>query len=268
MQNFNDKGYNTEEMTTLNDEQYRTDLNTHDDYSIIPQYLETEMNDFVSNFPNDSFATSESVSNFYNTNNSVNNNTATEYIPSTDGNNIIVLDTIVEETNSNIQERNGHLILPTYDADIELEPNSNEAAGTSYNYDNDNIFCYKNNQNMMENHDFMMVSSEEIINTADDILDLTTDEVEQIFDNNLISNHYFSDNNRPKDVPQQARGRINVVSNLMRSSPTRNMDASTDQSESSNFNFIDVNDVNVPESEEENPVVKRKSGRPKGARSS
>lgn len=133
----------------------------------------------------------------------------------------------------------------------------------------------------LDNTDYMIVSSEEII----DILDLTNDEVEQILDDNMISSQDFDTLNTPKllqsAAPSNRVPRINFATNLTKvasssvneheegkgfdmrplETPTNNLDTATDNIEIVPELTDTSNLITMPVS-----VTKKKSGRTKGAR--
>lgn len=133
----------------------------------------------------------------------------------------------------------------------------------------------------LDNTDYMIVSSEEII----DILDLTNDEVEQMFDDNMISSQDFDTLNSPRlsqSTQYNRVPRINLATNLTKiasplivepedkgidmrplETPTINLDTTTTTG----------TDVDLPKTNNITklitmhvPITKKKSGRTKGAR--
>lgn len=136
----------------------------------------------------------------------------------------------------------------------------------------------------LDNTDYMIVSSEEII----DILDLTNDEVEQILDDNMISTQDFDTLNSPRlsqstslTQPFNRVPRINLATNLKKvASPTlmveyegKTIDMRSLETPTINLdtgNSSTEHDVDSIESAklitDQVSVVKKKSGRTKGAR--
>lgn len=139
----------------------------------------------------------------------------------------------------------------------------------------------------LDNTDYMIVSSEEII----DILDLTNDEVEQILDDNMISTQDFDTLNspRPSQSMQQFNRmpRINFATNLTKiasplmaehegktidmrplETPTIDLDTNATETESTTLDttkLITMMPMPVPMPAPVQ-ITKKKSGRTKGAR--
>ena len=172
------------------DEGFHPDnLNENEDYNtILPPYFESDvaMNDFVLNLP-----TAESLPNITEPSNNTYTdnlmlNCNVEYLNPglCDTNNIIVLDPTIDSMKSlsndpnNVMNilRNDLLSIENYPTDItdRLHDGSNmmmPPLGTMYDDDN-NLFpsSKMTNSSFLEQNDFMMVSSEEIINSSEDIL--------------------------------------------------------------------------------------------------
>lgn len=128
----------------------------------------------------------------------------------------------------------------------------------------------------LDNTDYMIVSSEDI-----DILDLTNDEVEQILDDNMISTHDFDTLNSPRSIQSFNRvPRINLATNLTKiasplmaeqegkmidmrplETPTINLDTGNSSTEQD----AETNEITKSITDQVS-VVKKKSGRTKGAR--
>lgn len=152
---------------------------------------------------------------------------------------------------------------------------SHRVANQSDNYSSSHEYTSQNATNFLEANDFIIVSSEEIINNCEDILDLTTDEVEQIFDdNNLMSNNIFNQSmgdvlpsikikqHTAMDVENHSYEPIQWENKLPHQ---ESMEKFEEESEKLNLqeNTVDV----IVDVEASNDVsVKRKGGRPKGAR--
>lgn len=138
----------------------------------------------------------------------------------------------------------------------------------------------------LDNTDYMIVSSEEII----DILDLTNDEVEQILDDNMISTQDFDALNSPRlsqttSQPYNRLPRINLATNLTKvaSSPSENIGEYGGKSidmrplETPTINLDSMTATNNSDTDAETidtiklitmpvSVTRKKSGRTKGAR--
>lgn len=273
--------------------------------NIIPQYLENDVNDFMSNFSNEPILPvnpSEYLTSYSGNNN--NNYALTNLDVSAQSysgsNSIIVLDSVIDENicderqlcnsilNTMACGTNGQSLMNAYDSMRVSESfqinhtNNNISATVNSDFcldDSNHLFSNKfMPSKMLENSDYMIVSSEEIIDTADDILDLTNDEVEQILDDSLISPQDFDTfNSSRQSLPSYSRfPRINVVANLTKQpeqvtvedlekgidarpleTPVKNLEESTD------CEITEINETSVSTLMAAN---KKKSGRTKGAR--
>lgn len=251
---------------------------------MLPQYLDSDVNDFVTNFSNETFLTATDYMTNY-AGNSANSNynltnleTATAPLQNQhDANNIIVLNESIFDANQceRSNSTGNQFIVPTYDRHtIEIYPNNNNnnTAISGYNnvcYDEHNFPNNKFMENKItDNSDFMFVSSDEIINCnpTDDILDLTNDEVEHIFDNNLITPQCFDAFDQKECLTvQPTKARINVVGNLIKTIPTE-CSSDKDGMRSLETPQIDLVDDLSDEMDDKITDVKKKGGRPKGAR--
>lgn len=116
------------------------------------------------------------------------------------------------------------------------------------NFGHDLQSCNQSGSNLLESHDF--ITSAEIID-CDDILDLTTDEVEQIFDDNssLMNNHIFNNSSllpiEPKSQLLDVLPKVTIDTEPIKLATTESSTTTTTTGK-----------------------VKRKGGRPKGARKS
>lgn len=135
-------------------------------------------------------------------------------------------------------------------------------------------FPYQPSGNLLEPNDFIIVSSEEIINNCEDILDLTTDEVEQIFDDdNLMNNNLF--NNSMSHIlptitieehkPQYHQDEFQQCLNKFSQQET--FEKCEEGVTKSVLESDDTDAIEHIEAPNEG-CVKRKGGRPKGARKS
>lgn len=258
------------EVITLDEDDYHYVLNDGVDYNstMIPQYFENEMNDLVSNY----LTTPEYMPNYVTQSTySLTNLDAVPPVPNTDG--VIVLDANAEDTAAAVgQQRNGE------EHPIQFHDRPMNVDSSHHEIDYDFLSNKFVQPRTMDGPDYMIVSSDAIIESADDILDLTNDEVDQIIDSNLIGSQCFDGfaQTAHEATPQPNKARINVVSNLMRAdlaSPV--VEAS--QIESDYFTEVPKTDLvcatdgdayvqSIPS--DPNGQSKKRSGRPKGARKS
>lgn len=186
------------ETITLNEDDYRYVLNDTADYqNLIPQYLENDVGDSFDIFPNSNNNNNESISvtnatnDYFNANINNLNYSITNLEPSgivDNGNNLISFDSSMDQSNHDRNSMNQ--LLLGYET---VRPNSDSFAivhGSTAD-DADGSHFFANKFLPMKSLDSSIeqcmidqcVSSEAII----DILDLTNDEVEQILDDNLMS---------------------------------------------------------------------------------
>lgn len=250
-------------MITLDEDDYQYVLNDGVDYNstMIPQYLDNEMSDLVSNF----LSTPEYMPNYATPGTySLTNLDATT--PETSAADIIVLDANVDEPAAAVeQQRNSDQYpMPFYDRPVD---------SGQHVIDYDFLSNKFLQPRAMDGPDYMIVSSDAIIDTADDILDLTNDEVDQIIDNNFIGSQCFDGFTQAhhESTPQPSRGRINVVGNLMPA------DFVVDDGSNNEVNHtVEVPKIDLVQGDDDVYVqstttdaygqMRKRSGRPKGAR--
>lgn len=239
-------------------------LNDGVDYNstMIPPCFENDMNDLVSNL----LTTPDYMPNY--TTPSAYVCTGQESVASAvNVNEVIVLDmnakdaTLVTEQ----QHRNGEQ-LP-----MALHDRSTNVDSGHHVIDYDFMGNKLIPQRTMDGPEYMIVSSDGIIDAADDILDLTNDEVDQIIDHHLIGSQCF-DGFPPvahESTPQTNKARINVVGNLMRPDFTGAADDpapfSVDRTNEAPHTTED-DACAQPPTGDSNGHTKKRSGRPKGAR--
>lgn len=260
------------EVIALDEDDYQYVLNDGVDYNtaMIPQYLESDMNDLVSNYlttpdymPN--YATPSAYS--------LTNLDAVAQDANADG--VIVLDAIVDEpmVDAGVEQQRTadqfQFPIPFHDRSIDVDGAQNVI---DYGFLNNK---YIQPRTMMDGPDYMIVSSDGIIDTPDDILDLTNDEVDQIIDSTLIGAQCFDGFTEAthETVPQTHRARINVVGNLMRAEFANTCDDGNhdEANHTPELPKIDVvcgdEDASVQSTTgDANSQAKKRSGRPKGAR--
>lgn len=298
----------------MNDDDYaRYVLNETDtDYNnIIPQYIESDVNNFMPNFSNESILPvnpSEYLTN-YSSNSNANyalTNLDVNTQNYTNANSVIILDSAVDENvcNETQLERqlcnsilnnipcssNSQNMMNIYDSIRVSESYQNTHTNSNLNITTNCDFPWDDSNHLfsgkfmpakaLDNSDYMIVSSEEIIDTPDVILDLTNDEVEQILDDSLISAHDLDPFNasRHSFTPCNRLPRINVVANLTKY-PDQMMgeDLMSDKTidtrplETPIINLESIEGCETPEAVETISLTvalpaKKKSGRTKGAR--
>lgn len=229
------------EVITLDEDDYHYVLNDGVDYNstMIPHYLENEMNDLVSNYL-----------------------TTPEYMPN-------------YATPSNYSLTNLDVAAPVTNADGVIVLDANVDSG-QHVMDYDFLSNRFMQPRAMDGPDYMIGPSDAIIDTADDILDLTTDEVDQFIDNNLIGAQCFDGftQSAHEPTPQTNKARINVVGNLMRADFAT---AAGDTSHGEANHVVEAPKMDAVCSTEDDACVqsttsdangqtKKRSGRPKGAR--
>lgn len=135
------------------------------------------------------------------------------------------------------------------------------------------LYSFQPGTSLLEPNDFLIVSSEEIINNCEDILDLTTDEVDQIFDDNLMNHNLFNNSLSHLFSPKEHEMKTGQMEE------GHEVKAGDDCSiakieELSLKSFAECAKINVVE-ESDGPIgistvisSKRKGGRPKGTRKS
>lgn len=290
--------YSQVDSITLNEDEYRYVLNDTVDYNnIIPQYLENDVNDFM--FANDSQILTNTTE-YYNNNNNNNSSYALTNLDANvqnyvDSNNIMEFTDDFNQTqhdrtincNSSLNQNSGQSVMTphTLETFIINHSNLNEATNSDGYLNHDDYF-YGNKfapMKTIENTaDYMFVSSEEIIDTANVILDLTNDEVEQILDDNFSTQVFDSigaSNTLQSSTQCNRTPKINIATNLTKTimspliindnngklmdirsleTPTINLDA---------IGTMDIESVSSSEAITMNvPIAKKKSGRTKGAR--
>lgn len=243
------------------------------------------MIDLVSNFPNESFLATTDYMSSYNGNTSNYNLTNLETTPMSCLNDIVVLDNIAGdsyfEANSNNYDRNcnsSNSNTSNQFTDLMYERgltnglqainNGDGSELCSYSSGNDDMSNKLTQNKMVDNPDFMIVSSEEIIDSTDDILDLTNDEVEQIFESNLIPSQVFDGVSPKLNLSPTVKGRINVASNLIRTFDTTTVDMRPLETPKIIPECVigEINEPIICSGSDESTLSKKKCGRPKGAR--
>lgn len=255
-------------MITLDEDDYHYVLNDGVDYNstMIPHYFENEMNDLVSNY----LTTPEYMTNYATPSTySLTNLDATA--PAANANGIIVLDTNVDESTAaavDQQRTVEQFSMPFYERPM-------NADGSQHVIDHDFLSNKFNQSRPMDGQDYMIVSSEAIIDTADDILDLTNDEVDQIIDNHLAESQCFDGfaQTTHESMHQTNKARINVVGNLMRADFTTAADDLCHDEvnhmvEEPKIDLVCANSDACVQSTTSDAYgqTKKRSGRPKGAR--
>lgn len=296
MQQTDNTNFSESETITLNEDDYRYVLNDTTDYqNLIPQYLEDNVGgDSFDIFPNNNESVAVTNPNdYFNANNNNLNYSITNLEPSgivDNGNNLISFDSSMDPSNvtQTNHDRNSMNQLSGYET-VRHMSNSDSfsilhgSTADSNNTDGSHFFANKFLQMKSIDNSIeqcmidQCVSSEAII----DILDLTNDEVEQILDDNLISQgldsfQYTDSSSNSVKVPNamtfgnsmsaddciwldplavEARGPSNGKAIDMRSleTPTINLDPIT---------VVET----VTKHPEIIPNTKKKSGRTKGAR--
>lgn len=231
----------SDDIITLDDYVLNEGLPCNSD--IIPQYLENDVIDLVSNL-----TTSENFSNEY-------AHYVNPSIPSFSNYEIPQItfnDNAFNNISNNLIDDISHEIFPRNNFNYEtLTPISNERATTDHiNLVNcvDGEMNNFNDRNSSADSNYVVVTSQEIIHPTDDILDLTNDEVDQIIDNNLPSQCFTE----PFILPR-----------------TEDMESSKDESmKKSTMDIVEVlqNDFKESEIPEATVEMKKRCGRPKGAR--
>lgn len=265
VQNENNNNYATStEVITLDEDDYHYVLNDGVDYNtgIMPQYFESEMNELVSNYlttceymPNYATPSSFSLTNL---------ETAASIANGDDG--VIVLDANADESTLVDQQRNSEQFPTSFYA----RSMNGDGAINSHVIDYDFLSNKFMQSREMDGPDYMIVSSDTIIDATDDILDLTNDEVDQIIDNNLIESQCFDGFGHVAHEPvtQPNKARINVVGNLMRAEFTTSIDDTNHAADVRKMDLV----CGVDEAFVQSTIAdafgqaKKRSGRPKGAR--
>lgn len=204
------------EVITLDEDDYQYVLNDGVDYNtgIIPQYLDSDMNDLVSNY----LTTPDYMPNYV-TPSAYSLTNLDAVAPVADADGVIVLDSNVDKPAVAVaavdQQRNSDQFqfpMPFHDRSMNVDGAQNV---TDYDFLNTK---YIQPRTPMDGPDYLIVCSDEIIDKPYDTLDLTNDEVDQIIDSTLIGSQCFDGFTQATHeiVPQTHRARINVVGNLMR----------------------------------------------------
>lgn len=243
------------EVITLDEDDYHYVLNDAVDYNsaIIPHYFENEMNDLVSNYlttpdymPNYATPSTYSLTNL------------DVAAPATNSDGVIVLDANADGAAAVVeQQRNGEQPSIPY--------------GGHHVIDYDFLSNKFIQPRTMDGPDYMLVSSDAIIDTADDILDLTTDEVDQIIGSQCFDGFTQAAHD---STPQTNKARINVVGNLMRADFAAAVDDANDDevnhtAETPKLDLVRAADGDVCVQSTTRDAIgqaKKRSGRPKGAR--
>lgn len=143
--------------------------------STAPDYSDYEINDFVTSLEEQPIIATPPAINYFNVMPDNATNSELHCVDPNADNTVIILD----DGGPSPFDTSNH---PSITDKIEnVYPN--ESGGP---------YSFQPGTNLLEPSDFLIVSSEEIINNCEDILDLTTDEVEQIFDDNLMNHNLFN----------------------------------------------------------------------------
>lgn len=172
------------------------DIITLDDYvlneglpynsEIIPQYLDNDVIDLVSNLTSNENFTNEYT--HYTNSAVISSNIELPQMTFNDNSFNNISNNLIEDVNHEIFSRNtlNYDQLPTLINERSTEHNCiNLINSTDCHENNYNISVEKNVGNCDSN--YVVLTSQEIMHSTDDILDLTNDEVDQIIDNNLPS---------------------------------------------------------------------------------
>lgn len=296
MQQIDNTNFSENETITLNEDDYRYVLNDTTDYhNLIPQYLEDDVGgDSFDIFPNNNESIAVTNPNdYFNTNNSNLNYSITNLESSgivDNGNNLLSFDLSMDQ--SNVQQTNHDRSsmnqLSGYET-VRHMPNSDSftilhGSTADNNTDGSHFFANKfsplksiDNNSIEQCMIDQCVSSEAII----DILDLTNDEVEQILDDNLISQsldsfQYADSSSNSYKLPNAANfGKSMSADDCIWLDPL-----TVETREPSNGKAIDMRSLETPTIDldpitvvetvtkhpEIIPNMKKKSGRTKGAR--
>lgn len=159
--------------------------------SLEPEYSEYDINEFVTSLGNESLVMSPPTINYFNAipENQVDVDLIYDHNPD---NTIIIVDDVPQAADALTDD--GNFVTTSMNnrqlIDDKVEnAQSNEPEGS---------YALASGTAEIETSDFIIVSSEEIINNCEDILDLTTDEVEQIFDDSNLFNNNFNNFLGPK----------------------------------------------------------------------
>lgn len=160
-----------------------------DAQSLETDYSEYDINEFVSSLGTESFVMAPPTMNYFNAIPENQINSELIYDTNTDNTIIIVddqpVDALSDNANFTASVPNNRPLID----DRIINTQANEPDGN---------YTVAPGTTDIETNDFIIVSSEEIINNCEDILDLTTDEVEQIFDDSNLFNNNFNNFLYPK----------------------------------------------------------------------